>query len=59
MHFSTLFFSAVLLDLVNDTPAQQQNPPRLLSPVTTAQTHTAAHIFIAMPRSKKVLRNTY
>lgn len=63
MHFSTLFFPQFcwIFQMTQQLSIVIHRDCSIsrLSPVTTARTHTAAHIFIAMPRSKKVLRNTH
>lgn len=58
------YFFAVPLHLLNDTLNQNYHPPQPLNhqaaPITTVQTHTAIHLFIAMlPCSKELLQNTW
>lgn len=58
------YFFAVPLHLLNDTLNQNYHSPQPLNhqaaPITTVQTHTAIHLFIAMlPCSKELLQNTW
>lgn len=58
MHYSHHVFFLLLCWICHVT-CWWMRPPGTDDPITTSWIQTAAHTFIATPRSKKVLQNTY